>query len=93
MVIYFSDNGPWNLYFPHQCERQTDPPGVDGFPAGQSEASIGLALFNLDEDISETKDLADQYPDIVQKLKVLIDTHLKDLAENSRVPVKISGMN
>ncbi len=86
-------SGPWKLHFPHQYRHQAGPPGKDGEPAGQIDASIGLSLYNIEKDIGETKNLADQHPDIVQKLKTLADAHLKDLAENSRAPVEISDMN
>jgi len=85
--------GPWKLHFPHQYRHQTGSPGKDGKPAGQIDALIDLSLYNLEEDIGETKNLADQHPDIVKELKTLANVHLKDLAENSRAPVEISDMN
>jgi hypothetical protein len=66
---------------------------MDGQAGGQSESVIGLSLFNLDEDIGETKNLKDQYPEIVKTLTALADAHLKDLSENSRSPVEISDVN
>ena len=86
-------SGAWKLHFPHQHRHQVGATRTDGFPTGQIIASIGLSLFNLDEDIGETKNLADQYPEIVRKLTAMADAHLKDLTENSRVPVKISDIN
>jgi arylsulfatase A len=86
-------SGPWKLHFTHPYREQAGPPGMDGQAAGQFEAVIGLSLFNLDEDIGETKNLAGQYPEIVKKLTALADAHLKDLAENSRSPLEISDVN
>ncbi len=86
-------SGPWKLHFPHQHRHQAGPPGKDGNPAGQIDASIGLSLFNLEEDIGERNNLAEKYPHIVQKLTDLADTHLKDITENSRTPLEISDIN
>ena len=85
--------GSWKLHFPHQYRHQGGKPGVDGNAAGQMESSIGLSLFNLAEDISETNNLADKHPQIVERLTTLADAHLKDLAENSRAPLDISDMS
>jgi hypothetical protein len=86
-------HGPWKLHFPHMYRHQASPGGTDGFPAGQSEASIGLSLFNLDDDIGETNNLVGQHPEVVKKLTALADEHLKELAENARVPLEISDLS
>jgi arylsulfatase A-like enzyme len=39
----------------------------------------GYKLYNLEEDIGETNDLADQYPDIVKELDQLITEHLRHI--------------
>jgi arylsulfatase A len=41
-------------------------------------------LFDLSEDISESKDVAQQHPDVVARLKKLLDDHKKELKENKR---------
>ncbi len=86
-------SGPWKLHFPHRYRQQAGKGGVDGFPAGAADASIGLSLFNLETDIGETKNLADQHPEIVEKLTTLADAHLKNLTENARVPLEISDLS
>jgi len=43
-----------------------------------------IALYNLKDDIAETKNVANVHPDIVQKLKQYADTFNKDIAKNSR---------
>jgi arylsulfatase len=70
-------NGPWKLYFPHQYRTYKGvEPGKDGMPGPYGTAECGLELYNLTDDISETQDVADQYPDIVE--------HLQKLAEQAR---------
>ena len=56
-------SGPWKLH------RQY------GEGPGRTNA---LKLYNLEEDIGETTDLADQHPDIVQELDELISGHLEE---------------
>jgi arylsulfatase A-like enzyme len=86
-------SGPWKLHFPHMYRHQAGPGGIDGFPAGQVEESIGLSLFNLEDDIGETINIADQYPELVEELTALANAHLKDLTENARVPLEISDLS
>ena len=63
--------GDWKLHFPHEYRSLTGTPGKDGLPAGYSQASIGLSLFNLRDDIGETTDVKERYPDVVQRLQTL----------------------
>ena len=86
-------NGQWKLHFPHQYRHQGDTPGEDGKPAGQFDAAIDLSLFNLDEDIGENNNIAEKHPNIVKRLTELADIHVKELVENSRVPLEISDVN
>ena len=86
-------SGPWKLHFPHQYRHQAETPGKDGKSAGQVDAAIGLSLYNLKEDIGEKNNVADKYPQIVQRLTALADAHIKDLVENSRAPLEISDIN
>jgi hypothetical protein len=40
---------------------------------------IGLALFNLERDITETKDVAAQHPEIVKRLEVFAEKCREEL--------------
>jgi arylsulfatase A-like enzyme len=56
--------GPWKLVM-----------GSGGYGAAQrADRPTGPQLFNLDDDLSETKNLAAEHPEIVQKLKDLVVT-------------------
>jgi arylsulfatase A-like enzyme len=57
-------SGPWKLH------RQYGE-GMDQTP--------GFKLYNLEEDIGETTNLADRYPEIVGELDDLITEHLKEI--------------
>jgi arylsulfatase A len=85
--------GKWKLHFAHQYRHQEGLPGKDGQSAGQTTEAIGLALFNLDNDIGETKNVAEDHPEVVDHLKNLADAHLDDLTNNSRATVRIEDIN
>jgi len=64
--------GPWKLYL---SARST----VKSRPAGKCPQ-----LYNLADDISETTNLADKHPEIVERLKAIIEAHRAEIKENSR---------
>ncbi|MEZ6125297.1 MAG: sulfatase [Planctomycetaceae bacterium] len=75
-------SGQWKLHFPHSYRTLAGRPGgKDGLPANYQQATIGLELFDLHHDISETTNVADQHPDVVQRLSALADTMRKDLGD------------
>lgn len=64
--------GDWKLVFPHVYRSYEGvEPGRDGFPGPYSRGECGLELYNLKTDISEKDNVADQHPDIVERLQVL----------------------
>ncbi len=56
-----------------------------------SDQSKRFELYNLRDDLGETKDLATQFPDKVKELDALIDAHLRDT--HSLVPEKNPAYN
>ena len=48
-------------------------PGKDGYPGPYGKGKTDLELYDLDKDISETKNIAQQYPEIVKKLESLAE--------------------
>ncbi|HWH68699.1 MAG TPA: sulfatase, partial [Candidatus Sulfotelmatobacter sp.] len=72
-LYYFRGNqleavrsGPWKLALPGQGG------GLGAKKAGAEPAMDALRLYNLDADIGETKDLASQHPEVVQRLEKLV---------------------
>lgn len=63
-------SGAWKLHFPHEYFKP-DPAGGGGKPGKLSRPKIALALFNLEKDPSETRDVAAIHPDIVARLETL----------------------
>jgi len=57
--------------------------GIRGIASrhGYKVAKIGLALFDLDADPGETKDVAAEHPDVVKQLTQLADDFRRDLGD------------
>lgn len=75
-------SGPWKLHFPHTYPRP-DPPGADGRPGRYTELRIGSALFNLETDPGETRDVAAQHPEVVRRLEALAEAARADLGDSA----------
>ncbi|MHC4123035.1 MAG: sulfatase-like hydrolase/transferase [Planctomycetota bacterium] len=63
-------SGKWKLHFPHGY-RALDKPGKDGKMGTYKNKRIELSLFDLENDISETKNVASQYPEVVKHLSAM----------------------
>ncbi|MEX2213286.1 MAG: sulfatase [Phycisphaeraceae bacterium] len=76
--------GQWKLHFPHGYPTLAGRPGgKDGKPNNYSNGQIGLSLFDLKNDIGETKDVKDAHPDVVEKMKKLADEMRKELGDTA----------
>ena len=90
-------SGPWKLHFPHEYRSLKGKGGTNGKPAPYVERTTGLALYNLDTDVGETKDVSRQHPDVVARLEKsaqaaredLGDTLTKWKGKNTRPPGKL----
>jgi len=75
--------GKWKLHFPHQYRTLAGRPGgTDGKPASYSQAEIGLSLFDLASDPGEKANVAEQHPEIVQRIEALADHMREDLGDS-----------
>jgi len=61
--------GPWKMHI--MTSSQT---GIDYF-----EAKLPL-LFHLERDPGERWDVADQFPEVIERLESLVSTHVTDVA-------------
>ncbi len=75
-------SGPWKLHVPHRYRS------IDGarlatatHPGAYVQDSIGLALFDLENDLGETTNLAAQHPAVVERLMGLIERARNDLGD------------
>lgn len=75
-------SGEWKLLLPHTSRTLGGRPGGrDGTPAPYQPLQVGLELYNLARDPGETRNVADQHPDVVQRLLVLADQAREDLGD------------
>ena len=64
-----SGDGRWKLYLPHQYRSLNGRIGTnDGLPIDYEQNQMGQELYDLQNDISETKDIASEHPGIVNEL-------------------------
>jgi arylsulfatase A len=66
-------SGKWKLHFPHQYASLRNEPGGDGRPGPMELKRCALELYDLETDIGERTNVADEHPDIVALLTRLAD--------------------
>lgn len=72
--------GDWKLHVPHKW-RRVKTIGNDGQPGQQDYPTIDLSLYHLKNDIGETTNLADQHPEIVEQLLLLVEKARTELGD------------
>jgi len=76
--------GKWKLHFPHDYRTLGGRPGgTGGMPVEYDQAKIGLSLFDLENDVGETTDVAEAHPDVVAKIKALADGMRAELGDSA----------
>jgi arylsulfatase A len=76
--------GRWKLHFPHDYRTLAGRAGgTGGIPVNYQQAQIGLSLFDLENDVSETTDVAAEHPEIVAKLQELGDRMRAELGDSA----------
>ncbi len=75
-------SGAWKLHFPHSYRSLKSGGGTGGTPADYVEKKCGLELYNLDTDIGESTNVAEQNPAVVQQLQVLAATMRTELGDS-----------
>ena len=72
--------GRWKLHFPHAYPLPLRP-GAGGMPGKVVQHRIGKALFDMDVDPAESRDVAAAYPEVVAKLDAHAEDFRKDLGD------------
>lgn len=90
----------YKLVFPHTYRSYKNvEPKNDGFPGPYGKGVVTeFELYDLANDISESQNIADQYPEIVEELKIIGDSARNELGDriynikgrNVRKPGRIS---
>ncbi|WP_282055446.1 sulfatase family protein [Maribacter luteus] len=65
--------GKWKMYFPHRYRTMEEQdPGKDGQPGEYRMVDLEeIELYDVENDESETQNIADQHPEIVTEIKLL----------------------
>jgi arylsulfatase A len=75
-------SGPWKLLFPHTSRTMIGAkPGADGTPGKYRPLPVGLELYDLTNDIGETKNLAQEKPEIIKELQAKADIIRQQLGD------------
>ncbi len=74
-------SGQWKLHFPHSYPSLGEPRGSGGKPGPYVQKKIGQELFDLEADVGETTNVADQHPDVVKRLEDLAEQARDDLGD------------
>ena len=74
--------GRWKLHFPHSYRTMAGRPGgTGGMPEKYVQHKTGLELYDLDNDVGETVNVADENPEVVARLQELAEQARKDLGD------------
>lgn len=73
--------GSWKLHLPHPY-RHLEIAGKDGVPGRDVYPQIGLSLFNLKEDMGESNNVAEQYPEVVKEMMQVVERAREDLGDS-----------
>ncbi|MHB8519182.1 MAG: sulfatase family protein [Limisphaerales bacterium] len=82
-------SGNWKLHL-HHTYATPDPPGHGGQPGRYVSRQIGVALFDLEHDLSEIRDVAAWHPDVVRRLEALAEKCRADMGDSA---TKQTGKN
>lgn len=84
-------SGKWKLHLPHGYRTLGGRKGgTGGQPVKYERAKTGLALFDLERDIGEQRDVSAKHPDVVTQLLALADRMREDIGDSAK---KIIGKN
>ena len=82
-------SGRWKLILPHRYRTMDGRPGgKNGLPENYSNKDVGLELYDVKADVSETTDVAKLYPDVVQRMRGLAEKAYHELGDG---PMKRKG--
>ena len=76
-------SGDWKLFFPHTARTmQGQAPGKDGIPGKYKPLHVDHELYDLKNDLGETKNVAAENPEIVQRLEALAERARADMGDS-----------
>lgn len=69
-----SGDGKWKLHLPHNY-RSLIFPGKDGQPGKYEQKQIELSLFDMENDLMESTNVIEEYPEVAEKMMQFADLH------------------
>lgn len=76
-------SGDWKLHVPHEYRSLNGRPGgTNGIPAKYENLKTELALYNLENDPGETKNVAKENGEVIQRLEGLMERMRVDLGDS-----------
>ncbi|MBC8353313.1 MAG: sulfatase [Planctomycetes bacterium] len=76
-------SGKWKLMFAHSYNSPL--PGEGGIPGKGQRKNLELSLFDLESDIGETTNVADQHPEVAERLQRYAEQMRGDLGQGQEV--------
>lgn len=77
-------SGRWKLHLPHGYRTMAgSTAGKDGQPGPYKQTATRLALYDLENDVGEQKDVAAEHPDVVERLKKLAEQAREELGDSA----------
>ena len=78
-------SGRWKLHVPHQYRTLAGRSGgTGGKSVSYERAEIGVALFDLENDVGERHNVAAEHPEVVKRLMRLIERMRKDIGDSAK---------
>lgn len=75
-------SGRWKLHFPHPYRSLKSLPGRDGMPGPYVQKKTGYELYDLETDAIESSNVANLFPEVVERLKKLAKIAHQDLGDS-----------
>ncbi len=75
-------SGRWKLHFPHKYNTIVEP-GSGGRPGKAQTRQIELSLFDLENDVGETTNVAEHHPQVVDRLTQLAQRMRQELGDSA----------
>lgn len=80
--------GKWKLQFPRKWRDEKSEPGNDGHAGKYLWPTVGLELFDLENDRNETRDVSADFPEVLAQMQKLADAKREELGDGFQ---KIKG--
>lgn len=76
--------GKWKMYFPHRYRTmEGQEPGKDGLPGQYKMIDMEeIELYDVSTDLSETNNVAEKNPEVVDKIKLLANNMRQELGDS-----------